>query len=164
MPRRCPWPLHWLLIALMVLTLLLLWCGKAEADPGTVPLFWYGGESDGKLGAPTAFADSWTRPWWLWPTVRDDRLGIALVGYEPGTWVRVTVVGLPGWASSWPELWEVIGNSTIAVVADRPGAEWYADGWKFTFSRLAPLWVGVLDVEIEEVLRWWRKGGRYDAY
>lgn len=60
------------------------------------------------------------------------------------------MVGLPAWAESWPELDRLIGRSTVAVVADRPGGQ-YADAWWITFWKLAPPWVGVLYVEIEEV-------------
>lgn len=121
----------------------------AHADPGPtpIPLYYYGTEGDGHLGRETAFATWWSPPqvpltvcpWWP---------GIALNGWPPGARVRITVVGLPRWAVSWPELASVIGNSTIAYVADRPGGE-YGDAWLATFQQLAPLWVGKLYVMVE---------------
>ena len=140
----------WICLAVVILTLLLV--QSASADECTT-LFWYGGGSDGHLGSATAFADRWDRPTWLWRKVRDDRLGIALCGYEPGAVVRITVITVPGWASTWPELDAVIGRSTIAYVADRPGECWYADAWLLTFGRLAPLFVGKLHVKIERLGR-----------
>jgi len=137
------------IVFILAVVLAALLARRVEAASEHMPLFWYGSEGDGKLGAPTAFADRWDRPTWLWDTVRDDRPGVALAGYAPGTWVRITVISMPSWASSWPELEGVVGRSVVAVVADRPGASWYADAWPLTFRRLAPLWVGKLYVRIE---------------
>ena len=75
MPRRCPWPLHWLLIALMVLTLLLLWCGKAEADPG--PAWYYGDGTDGYLGRRHAASWHGKTPQGMPETVRLGYMGVA---------------------------------------------------------------------------------------
>ena len=119
----------------------------AYADPGTIPLFHYG-TGDGNLHQPTAFAKSWMRPDWVPDRVLKDWPGIALAEYPPGTKVQITVVGLPKWAASWPELDNVIGRSTIAYIADRPGASWYGDAWGWTFNQLAPHWVGKLWVEV----------------
>lgn len=138
-----------MLIIGAIITLLLL-PASASADPGTIPLYHYGTD-DGNLGKPTAFAGSWQGSNWLWRTVRDDKPGVALPYLAPGTWVRLTVVDIPAWAYTWPELVELIGNSTLAVVAGRPGKRWYGDAWKLTFERLAPLWVGKLYVEVQVV-------------
>jgi len=137
----------------LAFVLMFLLAQSAAADTEFTTLFWYGAETDGHLGAPTAFADRWDRPTWLWRTVRDDRPGIALCGYEPGAAVRITVVGTPGWTKSWPELDGLAGRSTVAYVADRPGECWYADAWSWTFGRLAPLWIGRLFVKIEKLGR-----------
>jgi len=143
-----PWLLHWLLILVLALVLALLWQHGAGADPGPIPLFHYG-VGDGQLYQPTAFAESWTRPDWLPDRVLRNWPGIALAGLPPGTQVRITVVALPGWAESWPELDSVVGRSAVAYVADRPGDDWYGDAWWATFNQLAPGWVGKLWVEYE---------------
>lgn len=137
--RRC---------AALAVVLALLWSATAAADPGPIPLFHYG-VGDGNGYQPTAFAESWMRPGWVPDRVLRNWPGVALSGLPPGTRVKLTVVGLPKWAATWPELGSVIGNSTIAYVADRPGEKWYGDAWRLTFSRLAPLWVGRLEVEYE---------------
>lgn len=139
---------HRLLILSLALALILLWQHGVGADPGSIPLFHYG-VGDGHLYRPTAFAESWTRPDWVPARVLRDWPGIALAGLPPGTRVRITVVGLPGWAASWLELDSVIGHSTIAYVADRPGDDYYGDAWWWTFGQLAPHWVGKLYVKIE---------------
>ncbi len=137
-------------VMLAVVVLMLLGPGIAVADPGPTPLFHYG-IGDGHLYRPTAFAESWTRPDWVPDRVLRDWPGIALAGLAPGTRVRITVVGLPGWAASWPELDDVIGRSTIAYVSDRPGENWYGDAWPVTFLALTNgrLWVGKLYVKYE---------------
>lgn len=138
-----------LIRCIMLAVVLLLLCpGWAGADPGPISLFFYG-VGDGHLYQPTAFAESWMRPDWVPDRVLPDWPGIALAGLPPGTRVRVTVVGLPEWAESWPELDSVVGRSTIAYVADRPGEDWYGDAWWATFGQLAPHWVGKLYVEYE---------------
>jgi len=130
----------------LAVALLLLCPWMLEGSPGPTPLFHYG-VGDGNEGRPTAFAESWARPGWVPDRVLRGWPGVALAGLPPGTCVVITVVGLPGWASSWPELDSVIGRSAIAYVVDRPGESWYADAWELTFARLAPLWVGRLEVE-----------------
>lgn len=140
------------LIVTILFLLLSTLLTRVGADPGIMPLFFYG-VGDGKLGNPTAFAESWMRPSWVPPVVRKHWPGIAIADLPPGTKVKITVAGLPSWAKSWPELDEVIGNSTVAYVADRPGAGWYCDAWWGTFGRLAPHWVGRIEVRIEVIDR-----------
>lgn len=134
------------LIALVLCLLLILATARVRADPGEVPLYHYG-IGDGKLGKPTAFAESWTRPLWVPSTVQRNWPGIALADLPPGTLVKITVVGLPNWADTWPELDALLGRMAFAYVADRPGGA-YADAWWEVFGCLAPHWVGVLYVEI----------------
>ena len=138
-----PYPL-----AFATLLLLVFLTGHAGADPGVMPLYFYG-VGDGKLGEPTAFAESWMRPSWVPAVVCKHWPGVAISGLPPGTKVRMTVVGLPAWTGSWPELSELVGNTTVAYVADRPGRAWFADAWWRTFGELAPHWVGVVYVRIE---------------
>jgi len=130
----------------LALALALLMAGQASAD-GPLPLYHYG-VNDGHLGRPTAFADSWQRPVWVPDRVRDDWPGIALQDYPPGTRVRITVVAVPRWGRGWLD--HLVGRSTVAVVADRPGGD-YADAWWLTFGRLAPQWVGKLYVRVERL-------------
>ena len=145
---RRPWPLHWLLVVGLALLALFLLVARADADPGAMPLYHYG-IGDGHLGQQTAFAESWMRPAWVPDRVRRDWPGVALRGYPPGTAVRLTVVGLPEWADTWPGLSDaVVGCSTVAFVADRPGGP-YGDAWWGVFGELAPHWVGKVYVEIE---------------
>lgn len=77
--------------------------------------------------------------------------GIALSSLPPGTAVRITVIGLPTWADTWPELDDIVGNTAVAFVADRPGEDWYADAWPVVFKALSGdrLWVGRLYVSIQ---------------
>ena len=138
-----------LLMLLMLLMLPTPLVVRADADT-EIPLFHYG-VGDGKLGAPTAFAESWKRPTWVPDKVKRDWPGVAIADLPPGTLVRITVVRLPSWADSWPELDGVIGRSTTAFVADRPGESRYADAWWGVFGRLAPHWVGVVYVRIEVI-------------
>ena len=120
---------------------------RVSADTEHTVLFWYGSSDDGHLGRPTAFASWWVIPEDIPLVVRDDWPGVALRGYAPGTKVRITVVGVPEWGRGWLDE-QLIGNSTLAVVADRPGGP-YGDAWQWTFQQLAPLWVGKLYVKIE---------------
>jgi len=132
----------------LAVIMLLIWPPTVAADPGPTPLFHYGTKDRHHLRL-TAFAESWTRPSWVPDRVLRNWPGVALSGLPPGTCVVITVVGLPEWAASWPELDSVIGNSTIAYVVDRPGEKWYGDAWELTFRRLAPLWVGKLYIKYE---------------
>jgi hypothetical protein len=138
-------------IASLAIALMLLWPALVVADDG-ITLYWYGDESDGHLGRETAFASWYCPPTNVPLTVRADWLGIALNDFRPGAEMIITVVGMPAWARTWPELEEVIGNTVVAYVADRPGGE-YGDAWRATFSALTNgrLWIGKLYVEIEEV-------------
>lgn len=138
------------LLTLTLIVLLTMAAKETGADPGIMPLFHYG-IGDGKLGAPTAFAESWMRPSWVPDVVRRDWPGVAISDLPPGTAVRMTVVGLPSWADTWPELNDVIGNTVVAFVADRPGEDWYCDAWWEVFGKLAPHWVGRVDVRIEVI-------------
>ena len=142
--------IFYLTIALTFAVFIILPC-QVSADMEYAVLFWYGCEADGHLGRPTAFA-SWYEPPSIPLVVRADWPGIALHGYAPGTRVRITVVGLPEWTTSWPELSGIVGNSVTAYVADRPGGE-YGDAWPATFLALTNgrLWIGKLYVEIEVI-------------
>jgi len=93
---------HLLILATLTVSVWLMPL-PASADPGVTPLFHYGVD-DGKLGEPTAFAESWMRPLWVPAVVCKHWPGVAIAGLPPGTLVRMTVVGLPSWADSWPEL------------------------------------------------------------
>ena len=124
-----------------------------------IPCYFYGTETDGYLGKATAFAT-----WWFPPNiplaVRDDYLGIALAGYEPGARVELTVVDLPDWA--WEGLREeLIGRKVIAVVTDRPGSSEYVDAWPATFWALSGgrMWIGQLFVQIQVLRENVEKGG-----
>jgi len=139
-----------LCLAILVLALALIWPAPVMADDGIVSLYWYGADSDCHLGRETAFA-SWWEPPSIPLLVRDDWHGVALNGLAPGAWVRITVVGVPEWGRGWLDE-KLIGNFTLAVVADRPGGE-YGDAWPATFSALTNgrLWIGKLQVKIEIV-------------
>jgi len=137
-------------VMILALVLVLLWPAPVVADDGVVPLFWYGSTNDNHLGRETAFA-SWWEPPDIPLVVRDDWPGVALNGWAPGTWVWITVVGVPEWGRGWLDE-QLVGNSILAVVADRPGGE-YGDAWPETFSALTNgrLWIGKLYVEIEVI-------------
>ena len=136
-----------LIVGLLPLGCFILTSPIIYAD-NPIPLYHYGTVSDGNLHRPTAFATWWEPPANVPLTVRHDFAGVALSGWKPGAEVIITVVALEEWTETWPELDSVIGNSAIAVVADRPGEDWYGDAWRLTFSRLAPLWVGKLWVVV----------------
>lgn len=124
----------------------------ANPGPIPIPLYWYGTDDDGDLYRSTAFA-SWHEPPPNVPlTVRPDWRGVALNGWVPGARVRITVVNQPTWTATWHELDDVVGRSTIAYVADRPGGD-FGDAWPATFQELAPLWVGRLEVVVESAER-----------
>jgi len=145
-----PLPTRRFALALALALALTLGPVYAGPPPTPIPLFNYGVGSDGNLHRPTAFATWWEPPANVPLTVRPDWPGVALSGWRPGAEVIITVVGVPEWGKGWLDKL-LIGNSTIAVVADRPGEDWYGDAWRLTFSRLAPLWVGRLWVKIEAV-------------
>jgi len=137
-----------LALAFLVATLLFL-VTNAVADPGSIPCYYYGFEEEGK---PTAFAESWQRPEWVSPFVRTDRMGIAVKDLRPGTIVRLRIVRLPSWADTWPELADLVGNTVLAVVSDRPGGD-FVDCWPATWAALTGgrYWLGKVYVEVEVV-------------
>jgi len=139
------------LVILVLFCLLPPFLSKTAIAEGVWPCYYYGTFEDGHEGKPTAFASWHSVPRWLPLEVRPDWPGVAVQGYPPGTFVRLTIEGLPGWASE--ELREaLIGRSVVAVVADRPGGD-YVDCWPTTFARLTGgrMWVGLVYVAVEEV-------------
>ena len=147
------------IVLVIALSIIPIMPSMVSADSPVLPCYFYGTETDGYLGKATAFAT-----WWFPPNiplvVRDDYLGIALAGYEPGTRVELTIVDLPDWA--WEELREeLIGRKVIAVVTDRPGSPAYADTWPATFWALSGgrMWVGKLLIQVQALHENAEKGG-----